>query len=389
MGCVQSNQFACSEIEAFNMNKNTKTIALCGDTAVGKTTLLKSIYGHSITAEHTHQIMKNIRKECICSILYLYHHTLHHLRCISTSAETCFKQNASESIQYLRQNIHYIHQPHSMNTIAHHIDYLWRLPPIKHTFYTQSLVCDSNHDYLLDHVMRFMHPKHRLSANEYLALHHRPSLKLTINKYNDTNINYTEQNIQNIAPIIDSDCIVFVVALNHFCANYTKDGVSTNRLMESVNIFNQIYDIISKQNRPKKLILVLNKIDLFRKYLKYRSLKEREHAFGYGYEGRNYNEKLEDAVFVKIILNYMMEGVQLNVPKDIKRLLQMFCGDLFEEYWLDVCCEDGLYYIQKEFLRSKSCDDVHCFPLCAINRSHARHFLNDITMIVNAASLLF
>eukprot|EP01084_Bolivina_argentea_P221966 375819_1 len=103
MGCAQSEQFPCSEIEPLNVNKNP-TIALCGDTAVGKTTLLKSIYGHSIAAEHAQELMKNIRKECIGSILYLYHQTLHQMRC--TSDEARFKQNTSESIQYLRQNLH-------------------------------------------------------------------------------------------------------------------------------------------------------------------------------------------------------------------------------------------------------------------------------------------
>ena len=129
------------------------------------------------------------------------------------------------------------------------------------------------------------------------------------------------------------------------------------------------------------IVIILNKLDLFRETLKISSLNI---CFGNGYKGRNFND-IHFKIINKLIL-LLFESNDMLIPMDVINIVSKYYD--LDEWWLDLCYKDGIQFIKEIFLTlCKSVNKkVHIFEINAINSDEVGRVMEEVHDISIAAN---
>ena len=146
----------------------------------------------------------------------------------------------------------------------------------------------------------------------------------------------------------DCDCILYIAALNQYAHGRTDWN---NSLMKSLN---DIKDVKQNYADPTdaKMIIFLNKCDLFKDSLYHKSLNNL-YFFEKEYKGRNYDDygdKLCARIMQRICLELVMSGdVNIQILNDVAGIMLKYCH-LRIDFWLELVYDDGIEFIKEKML---------------------------------------
>ena len=110
------------------------------------------------------------------------------------------------------------------------------------------------------------------------------------------------------------DCILYVTGLQDYCKSLFECEKQIS-LLESIQLFNFICNY--KWFKRTVIVVLLNKIDLFKEYLKITPLT---FCFGNEYKGRNFNDNID--IHLYILGND--DDDKYNIPIDIVNIIVMY-----------------------------------------------------------------
>ncbi len=167
-------------------------------------------------------------------------------------------------------------------------------------------------------------------------------------------------------------CIVYFCALDTFCTNLYECS-DVNGLRENLNLFAEISNTRYFKRRDCQFIVILNKTDLFYRYLIYNSLSD----YFPDYKGRNYEdyEDYDMQHIVQAVVRTMINGMNMNIKdifvKENIELIAKYVGEMniICYSWLDLCYKDGIKFIQNKFMEvNRNKDKKIIFrELCTLN----------------------
>ena len=167
-------------------------------------------------------------------------------------------------------------------------------------------------------------------------------------------------------------CVLFVCGLNQY-REMQKGG---NGLLLNIKYF---ADCVGRGcGRENKMVVLLNKVDIFKEYLMGHSLR---YCFGDEYKGRDYMREsweMMSLIYYKIFEHLIRDGefkVEEVVPLDVCRLICSYFIIRYER-WLDVVCQDGIEFIKKKFMEIKP--DINVYIINPFDETHMKQFVDKI-----------
>lgn len=251
----------------------------------------------------------------------------------------------------------------------------------------------STRDYFMDKVGFIMSKDYVVDKDEYL--HHRcrttgiVNYEIDIKKNKYTLIFYDVGGERNertkwIHVFDNVHTIFYVCDLSQFCTRMFEDE-SRLALLENLELFQQLVE--NKYLKDAKMIVLLNKVDIFKDYLTNQSL---QFCFGDDYKGRNYM----DSTLVKtqwfsmhvkrIVKELVLCDIKMSIEEignDLMGIVSIYydvaseCGVKCEP-WLDLVYDDGIQFIKQKFVEMKS--DIMMYELCATDTKQVEAMTNDI-----------
>ncbi len=119
-----------------------------------------------------------------------------------------------------------------------------------------------------------------------------------------------------------------------------------------------------------QMVLLLNKIDLFYKYLQFTQLTV---CFD-EYKGKNYVDfPMQSKMKIcQKLVQLIAKDVDIDVNSismDVIGIIQRIC-DVFLEYWLDLVYQEGIEFIKNKFLNVDS--NAIVYEVCAIDMGNVK-----------------
>ena len=269
--------------------------------------------------------------------------------------------------------------------LAKAIHKIWKLKPIKKTFEFRKGQGSSAHnmDYFLDRVEDIFSEQYQPNIDDALRA------KVRFNGY----MEYHWQYEQHPFAIYDAtqqknerrvwwhsfdnvDCIIHVCALNDYARLLFEDS-GEKALEENLLLWEQI--VHCKWFRNSKMVVLLNKTDLFRECLKHTALTYcfREEFFG-EYKGKNYDDPFEISINLKSIIDNFVEYGTIHIPIDVRQIIEMYCNIemIRDNIWLQQVYRDGIDFIKQKFVEQRS--DISIYETCAINLNEIQNVMDKV-----------
>jgi GTPase involved in cell partitioning and DNA repair len=128
----------------------------------------------------------------------------------------------------------------------------------------------------------------------------------------------------------EADCVVYICGISEYNLNLYEDN-KTNRLTESLNMFDEVMN--SKEIKEKRLFLILNKVDLFKKKLeKYKFsdfFSDYKGIFIFMKQGMIFYKKLKEKNEYESVLKYIEHQFK-EINKYDKDRLKIFHMNLID-----------------------------------------------------------
>ena len=268
--------------------------------------------------------------------------------------------------------------------------------------FIQRIYCDrlykeyylpSTRDYFMNKVSHIMSKNYIVDQDEYL--HHRCRTTGIVNYQVDIIHNNYIMNFYDVGGernertkwihVFDNVHIIFYVCdLSQYCTRMFEDE-SRLALTENLELFVQL--VANKYLKDSKMVVLLNKIDIFRDYLVNQSMK---FCFGDTYNGRNYMDTnlVKTQWFTMHIKRIIEELILKDIDMDIEEIGNDLMGIVSIYYdvagecrvrcepWLDLVYNDGIEFMKQKFMEIKS--DIIMHELCATDISQVQIIINDV-----------
>eukprot|EP01084_Bolivina_argentea_P290929 499894_1 len=279
-----------------------------------------------------------------------------------------------------------------MTQLGQSIENVWNLPAIKETFSYRLKAkyhCVDNIDYFFNKITEVMSKNWIITKEDLLkARCWTTGIKNYKYEINDGIINIFDLGSQRSVRIfMDVKCGIFVIGTSDFCKVLFENEKQIH-LLESLEWFEEICG--EKWFKQSKMVLVLNKMDLFREYLRFTPLS---FCFGDEYKGRNYmdmNMELRYKIMNKLMKTFLQcyyDDYNVNIPLDVINIIGMYF-DISEEC-LDLCVKDGIEFIKQKCIaiheKSNENDkgELHIFETVAISIEQIRNLMDKVFNILS------
>jgi len=222
--------------------------------------------------------------------------------------------------------------------VLNDIELLWKLPSIHRAYDQRHLFfAYEEQKYFLDDAKRISAPDFIPTAQDILTCYGKTlgvvEMQFPVNSYQfiitDTGGQRNER--KKWAHTFDgTDIIIFMCALNEYSKTLFEDG-ATNRMTDSIKLFDEVCNF--KDFQDKQLVLLFNKIDIFKETIKKHDPKD--FCFPEYTHGRNY-EKAK---------NYIKN--QFLLQNKVQRKMLVYEGSILDEnfttHLLDEITEKCIY----------------------------------------------
>ena len=278
----------------------------------------------------------------------------------------------------------------AMKPIGAALHRLWGAKPIQKMFRDRielPFASTSNMDYYLNKVEHVMSESYIVDNEEYL----RHRLRTTgIIEYSyedkDRDIQFRfidvggERNERKkwIHCFDALFCTFFVCDLSQFCTRIYEDE-SVLGLNENLALFEKLTENVYLSG--VKMVVILNKTDLFREYLQYHD-QSLTFCFGDEYKGRDLNDMhpFKTKCLKRVIKELLLYDIdEMDVDKigdDVIGIISTFCDRLKCEPLLDLVYKDGIEFIKEKFFKMRS--DIMIYELCALNVEQVKNLVYDV-----------
>ena len=154
----------------------------------------------------------------------------------------------------------------------------------------------------------------------------------------------------------------YICALDQYCLSIFEDEKVIG-LNECLELWKEVASM--QWFKKTKMVVLLNKTDLFRESLKYTQLG---FCFGDEYKGKNYHDiaGIPKIVIKRITKEYILKdiNIDIDIDMDVISIIGMYC-DIRDDYWLQQVYQDGVQFIRQKFIDIRS--DISIYEVCAIH----------------------
>ena len=222
-------------------------------------------------------------------------------------------------------------------------------------------------DYWFDKISNVMNTRYNknedinVKINDYLHVHDRAYWnQIREYQYNDGNDRYKLMDIGGLwsnwtfpsTPVCK--CVLYVMALNQYVHGRQNWN---NSLLQSFEQLKTVKEQLVDPNNAKMIVL-LNKMDLFKDFLYLKPLSAMKPFRDY--DKRNYDD-YDDKMCAKIMQRICAELLMDDddeVSSDISGIILKYCR-LRVEYWLDLVYQDSVKYIKQKVLEIEPDIDIY------------------------------